>query len=239
MLTALLIGGLRLLPLLLDLGPDAAQPTLQIAAEQFWWRARYDVDGERFEVANELYLPTGHRTAIALTSPDVVHSFWVPALAGKVDTIPGRTTHIALEPTREGTFRGACAEYCGQSHALMTLHVVTVSPEAYQQWIRDQAADAQRPVTPRQQAGAVAFARHGCPACHTIRGTRATGVIGPDLTHFGSRSHIAGILPNEDAALRRWLREVDVIKPEAHMPAFSMIENADIEAIAVYLRGLR
>lgn len=236
-LTVLLVGGLRILPGLLDLGPD--EPAVEVDAEQFWWRARYRHGDDWVEVANELHLPVGHRTALAVRSPDVVHSFWVPALAGKVDAIPGRTTHLALEPTREGTFRGSCAEYCGQSHALMALHVVADAPEDFEAWLAHQAEPAVAPEGELAARGAELFLEHGCGACHTVRGTAADGVLGPDLTHVGGRAHLAGVLENEPEAFVRFIRDPEAVKPAARMPAFDTLSDAELRALGHYLDGLR
>jgi len=234
-ITALLIYGLALLPPMLDLGPR--EPRLEVVGEQFWWRARYRYEDGWVEVANELHLPTGERTAMTLESPDVIHSFWVPALGGKVDTIPGRTNHLALEPTRAGTFRGACAEYCGQSHALMALHVVAEPPEEFERWLAEQARPAVAPEGAGRR-GAALFLGQGCGACHTIRGTAANGTLGPDLTHLGSRAHLAGVLPNDADAIARFIRDPEAVKPDAQMPAFTMSDD-EADAIASYLTGLR
>ena len=236
-ITGLLIGGLAVLPPTLDLGPD--EPRLSVVGEQFWWRARYQHRGGAVEVANELYLPIGRRTAMTLEAPDVIHSFWVPSLGGKVDTIPGRINHLALEPTRAGTFRGACAEYCGQSHALMAFHVITVPEAEFEAWLVRQAAPAEPPADLQAERGASLFLEHGCGACHTIRGTRAAGVIGPDLTHLGGREHLAGVLPNDEANLERFIREPEAIKPDVRMPAFDILAGDESAAIAHYLAGLR
>lgn len=235
-ITSLLVGGLAMLPSTLDLGSD--EPRLAVTGEQFWWRASYRHEGGRVEVANELHLPVGRRTAMILESPDVIHSFWVPSLGGKIDTIPGRTNHLALEPTRAGTFRGVCAEYCGQSHALMALHVVTEPAEDFEGWLRHQARDAEAPRGEQARRGATLFLENGCGACHTIRGTPADGSLGPDLTHVGSRAHLAGVLPMGEAALARFVRDASAIKPDARMPAY-VVSDTDLAAMAHYLAGLQ
>jgi cytochrome c oxidase subunit II len=149
-------------------------------------------------------------------------------------------TRLALEPTRTGTFRGTCAEYCGASHALMAFSVVVTEPDAFRAWLDAQARPAQPPVDPLAQRGESAFMANGCTACHTIRGTAAAGVIGPDLTHVGSRMRIAAeTLPNQGDALVRWIQHTDRIKPGARMPRFPMIGSDDLSAIAAYLGGLR
>jgi cytochrome c oxidase subunit 2 len=191
-------------------------------------------------VVNELRLPVGQRIELQLSSPDVIHSFWVPSLAGKMDMIPGRLTRLAIEPTRTGTFRGTCAEYCGASHALMAFSVVVMEPGAFRTWLATQARPASTPADAGALRGEAAFMENGCTACHTIRGTPAAGVIGPDLTHVGSRRRIAAeTLPNDPEALIRWIKQTDEIKPGVHMPAFRALGREDLSAMATYLGGLR
>ncbi len=238
-LAALLIGGLSMLPGLLELGPDS-QPAVRVTAEQWWWRVRYPLpNGGSVELANEVRLPVGRRVAIAVDSPDVVHSLWIPALAGKVDAIPGRTTHLGVEPTRAGVFRGVCAEYCGLSHALMLFFAVTMEPAAYEAWLAHQAEPAAPPQTALARQGQTLFLATGCGACHAIRGTAADGAVGPDLTHVGSRHSISGVLDNDVEGFVQWLTATDAIKPGVHMPAFDMLADADLVAIATYLESLQ
>ena len=241
-LTGLLAYGLAALPELV--GPVPAG-TLQIAVagEQWWWRVRYLTAGGSsvaVELANEVRLPVGKPVEFHLESPDVIHSFWVPALGGKIDMIPGRTNRLVLEPTRTGVFRGACAEYCGTSHALMSLYVVVLEPADFAAWLAAQQAPAQPPVLPLAERGQELFLANGCNACHTVRGTPADGVVGPDLTHVGSRLSLgAGILPNDPEAFRRWIAHTGNVKPEVLMPAFGMLPPEDVEALAAYLDGLQ
>ncbi|MGH9372863.1 MAG: cytochrome c oxidase subunit II, partial [Vicinamibacterales bacterium] len=205
-----------------------------------WWRVQYRTPDGLIETANELRLPVGERVELELASPDVIHSFWVPSLAGKMDMIPGRRTRLALEPTQTGTFRGACAEYCGASHAFMAFSVVVMEPQAFRAWLEEQARPASAPTDPIMVRGEAAFMANGCTACHTIRGTPAAGGIGPDLTHVGSRGRIAAeTLPNDRDALVRWIGQTDQIKPGVHMPAFRALQTDDLSALAAYLGGLR
>ena len=238
-LGALIAYGMPLVPTVLSNGTDD-DLVIHVSAKQWWWRFQYKTPAGLVETANELHLPVSQRVELQLTSPDVIHSFWVPSLAGKMDMIPGRVTRLALEPTRTGTFRGTCAEYCGASHALMAFSVVVTEPDAFRAWLDEQARPARPPVDPRGQRGESAFMANGCTACHTIRGTAAAGMIGPDLTHVGSRMRIAAeTLPNQGDALMRWIEHTDRIKPGARMPRFPMIGSDDLSAIAAYLGGLR
>jgi cytochrome c oxidase subunit 2 len=238
-LAALLAYGLPAIPAVLTLAPEGGL-VIHVTGKQWWWRVQYETPNGLIETANELYLPVGRRVQLQLTSPDVIHSFWVPSIAGKMDMIPGRLTQIALEPTRTGRFRGACAEYCGASHARMAFEVVVVEPGAFDAWLASQALPAPAPSGSIAARGASAFITHGCSACHTIRGTREVGHIGPDLTHVGSRRHIgAGTLPNDPDAFAKWIREAGRHKAGAHMPPFPALTLDDLIALATYLDGLQ
>jgi cytochrome c oxidase subunit 2 len=240
-LAALLLYGLVLMPQLRE-PPPADGLRIDVSGEQWWWRVDYHVPGRDAPItlANEIRLPVGERTAFRLSSPDVIHSFWIPALGGKLDNIPGRTTTLVLEPTRTGTFEGICAEYCGTSHARMEFLAVVMEREAFDRWLDAQAAPARAPTTDLQRRGAQAFMTHGCAACHAIRGTDAAGRVGPDLTHVGSRlSLAAGTLPNDADAFRAWLAHPDGFKPDVLMPSFGMLPDDDLDAIAAYLESLQ
>lgn len=213
-----------------------ADPGLRIAVsgEEFWFRVAYERPGQGpVESANEIRLPVGRRVELALTSPDVIHSFWLPALAGKMDMIPGRTNRLVIEATRPGTFRGACAEFCGSSHALMAFTAVAMEPADYEAWLAREAA-------PAAARDAAAFLRNGCGACHAVRGTEAVSQVGPDLTHLAARPTIgAGLMANTPENLRRFVAEVDRLKPGARMPGFRMLPAGELDAIVAYLGRLR
>jgi cytochrome c oxidase subunit 2 len=230
-LAALLVIGLRLLPdWTADQAPDLR---VHVSAEQFWWRITYETrDGRRIESANEVHLPAQSVVEFVITSPDVIHSFWIPALGGKMDAIPGRTNLLRLTPIRPGTYRGVCAEYCGLSHALMAFVVRVHPPEDFAAWLKSEARPATVPAIPFQQAG--------CAACHTIRGVMERGRIGPDLTHLASRRTIgAGSLPMTSASLRQWLRATEAVKPDVHMPAYAMLPEAELDALVSALMELK
>jgi cytochrome c oxidase subunit 2 len=238
-LTGLLAYGLVMIPPLVARAPEGS---LQIAVtgEQWWWRVRYArPDGSTVELANEVRLPVGEPVQFRLDSDNVIHSFWIPALGGKMDMIPGRVTWLTLRPTRPGRYRGACAEYCGGSHALMAFDVTVTDGPAFERWLEAQARPAVVPAEPVAQRGYEVFFATGCSACHTIRGTPAAGTIGPDLTHVGSRPTLgASVLHNDAASLRRWIAQTRRIKPEAHMPRFDMLAPDDLAALARYLESL-
>ncbi|MCA9117868.1 MAG: cytochrome c oxidase subunit II [Planctomycetaceae bacterium] len=239
-LTALLIYGLAMLPGLLQPAPEGSL-RIAVIGEQWWWRVRYfPPDGEPFDLANEIHLPVGQPVQFELHSADVIHSFWIPSLGGKVDMIPGRTNTLRFSAARAGRYRGQCAEYCGASHALMCLYAVVHEPEDYNRWAERQALAASKSTEPAAARGEELFLTHGCGACHTVRGSAAGGLIGPDLTHVGSRlSLAAGILPNEPETFLRWISRAEAIKPGSHMPSFSILPTDDLNAIAAWLDGLQ
>jgi cytochrome c oxidase subunit 2 len=238
-LAALLVYGLAPIPELLAPTPEGSLK-IAVSGEQWWWRIGYRVpDGEPIVLANEIRLPVGEPVEFQLESPDVIHSFWIPSLGGKIDMIPGRVTRLALTPTRTGVFRGACAEYCGTSHALMSFYVVVEEKEAFDRWLAHQQAPALTPTATVAARGQELFLANGCGACHTIRGTPANGVVGPDLTHVGGRLSVgAGILPNDIQAIVRWIARTEHTKPGVLMPHFGMLPEEELQAMAVYLKGL-
>lgn len=216
----------------------AGRLRIEVTGHQYWWRVVYHpADGGPPVVsANEIRLPVGQRVDFELHSADVIHSFWIPPLGGKMDMIPGRTNRLSLQATEAGTFRGPCTEFCGTSHALMAFAAMAMPQDDFDRWLDERA----RPSPGVAGAGADLFLRHGCGACHRVDGTEARGVVGPDLSHVGSRETIgAGILPNDEATLARFIADPDAVKPGALMPAFDMLAPTEIAAIAAYLRGLR
>lgn len=215
--------------------------TIAVTGERWWWRVRYEPPGQpAVDLANELRLPVGARVDVHLRSTNVIHSFWVPSLSGKVDMIPGRETRLSLEPLRTGRFQGICAEYCGTAHALMTFDVTVVDRDEFDRWLDQQRDTAVAPADAVAARGHDAFLQSGCGACHTVRGTPAKGTIGPDLTHLGSRQFIgAGTRPMTVDHIAAWIREPRHQKPDARMPPFASLGEADILAIAAYLQGLR
>jgi cytochrome c oxidase subunit II len=239
-LAALLTYGLWMMPPLIA---PPAPGTLKIAVtgEQWWWRVRYlSADGSSVELANEIRVPVGEAVEFELDSPDVIHSFWIPSLGGKMDMIPGRRTRLVLEPTSTGTFRGVCAEYCGTSHAYMAFDVVVMAKADFDQWLMAQHQIATPPADPLSARGRDAFFENGCSACHSIRGTSARGSVGPDLTHVGSRLSLgAGILPNDPDGFVRWIARTDQEKPGVQMPHFGMLPPEELNALAAYLDSLQ
>ena len=189
-----------------------------------------------FETANELRLPVGERMAFSLKAADVIHPFWIPVLGGKMDMIPGRTNISSLLPTKTGVFRAPCAEFCGTSHALMAFSVIIMEPADYTAWRRAQNAGNRT----SGSEGERLFAFHGCAGCHGIRGTTPAASLGPDLTLFGQRQTVgAGALANTAENVARFIRNPGAVKPGAKMPAFDMLAEREITAIADYLTGLK
>jgi len=224
--------------------PPPGALVVSVTAHMWWWEVRYpDADGQGgFATANELRIPVGRPVYLALGSRDVIHSFWVPALAGKMDTIPGRLQHLQLAADRPGVWRGQCAEYCGEQHARMALHVVAQAPDEFDRWRGQQARAAASPATPQQWRGRDLFLANRCDACHVVRGVGAGEPAGhaPDLTHVGSRLHLgAGTLANGSAALAQWLAHVQQVKPGARMPSYGELDRDSIAALAGWLTSLQ
>jgi cytochrome c oxidase subunit 2 len=241
-LSALLIYGFTLMGL--GGAPAEAgdgQLKIEVVGERWWWRVTYvDENGRRTESANEIRLPVGRPVRVELTSADVIHSFWVPRLAGKLDMIPGRTNVLTLSLTETGMSRGQCAEYCGGPHALMSFYVIGMPEAEFADWIAREAGPAIAP--PREPAveGMALFKASGCGGCHSVRGTEAAGRIGPDLTHVGARHSIAaGTLKNDRAAFETWLRDADHVKPGNLMPPYKIFTDSQLAALASYLDALR
>lgn len=211
-----------------------------VTGERWWWRVEYVTpDGRRFESANELRLPVGRPVPVLLASADVIHSFWAPKLAGKLDMIPGRVNTLTLTATEPGVSRGQCAEYCGGAHALMAFYVVAMPPDEFASWLAHAAGPAAAPTEPPATNGQALFMTHGCGGCHAVRGTAAAGTIGPDLTHVGSRLSLgAGILPNDPEAFAHWIRDNQHVKPENLMPPFRIFDDAELAQLAAYLDHL-
>ncbi|RHW16447.1 cytochrome c oxidase subunit II [Sphingomonas gilva] len=212
---------------------------VRITGEMWWWRVAYlDGEGRATMVdANELHIPTGRPVVLELESSDVIHSFWVPRLSGKLDMIPGRRNLMRIQADRPGVFGGQCAEYCGGPHALMGFVVVAHRPQDFAAMM---AARRTRTValSPQAARGAQLFADAGCAACHRIAGTPANGLAGPDLTHVGSRRSLgAGILPNNRGTMIGWIGDSQAIKPGNRMPRYTVLPGEDLQALAAYLEA--
>lgn len=222
-------------------GDGPVDVRIRVVGEQWWWRVMYvTADGATVETANEIRIPVGAEVAFELTTADVIHSFWVPALAGKLDMIPGQTNVLRARADTPGTYRGQCAEFCGGPHALMSFYVIAEEPAAFTAWLAAQRADAAPAPDEITRRGAHAFLATGCGACHSVRGTPARGRIGPDLTHVGGRGYIAGgTLPTSRDNLAAWIADSQAVKPHNRMPAFAAFGAEEIDAMAAWLETLK
>lgn len=220
--------------------PAEPRFTIEVTGQQWWWEVRYVVEDDpsrTFETANEIHLPVGEPVRVRLSSKDVIHSFWVPALAGKTDLVPGLTNVTWLQADQEGEYWGQCAEYCGRQHAHMALRVFAQTPEDFQAWWDGQVESADPPESEAMQTAQNQFILR-CGACHAVRGTRAGGNVGPDLTHLMSRTTLAaGMLPNTVGHLSGWVANPQFIKPGSEMPNLEL-SGPQLDAIRTYLLTL-
>jgi cytochrome c oxidase subunit 2 len=215
---------------------------IEVTGEQYWWRIIYmGEDGQpAFETANELHIPVGRPVELSLKTADVIHSFWVPGLSGKLDMIPGLTNTLPVRANEAATARGQCAEYCGAQHAQMAFAVTAAPPADYENWLARESGPAAETETGQASTGRDLFISAGCGACHAVRGTGAAGRVGPDLTHFASRRYIgAGALPNRPDNLVNWIANPDHFKPGNEMPPFAALPAEQLDAIAAYLESLK
>jgi len=210
---------------------------LQVVGHQWFWQFRYG--GSHAVIANEVHIPVNTRIDAAVTTDDVIHSFWVPELNRKIDAVPGRVNRILLYADKPGVYRGQCAEFCGLQHANMSLRVYAEPLDRFRSWLAAQEKPAAPPTDPAAVAGERTFLANACASCHTIRGTSAQGRIGPDLTHLASRQTLAGLtIPNDPAHLLAWISDPQHIKPGVKMPGLGLSAK-DFRDIAKYLEGLR
>jgi cytochrome c oxidase subunit II len=217
--------------------PDArTRLDIVVTAHQFWWEAAYP--SEDVVTANEIHIPTGRSVYIQLEGADVVHSFWIPRLAGKRDVIPGHTNHLTVEADEPGRYYAQCAEYCGLSHANMRFWVVAQSPGDFDSWLEAQRRQAQPP--PAEVKSIVGGLSQPCSACHTIAGTEDwMGRVGPDLTHLASRETFAGIYDRTDQNLSDWVHDAPSLKPGVIMPSFrDELSDEQLRALVAYLQAL-
>lgn len=221
--------------------PQRRPITVEVIGHQWWWEFNYldEQDGRAFATANEMHIPVGRPVIVRATSRDVIHSFWVPNLHGKIDLVPGQTNTIWFEADRPGRFRGQCAEFCGLQHAKMALVVVADEPAAYDAWAARMRAPAIEPSDVMAMRGRDVFLQQQCVLCHTIRGTGAWGRVAPDLTHLGLRHTLAaGALPNTRGNLAGWILDPQHVKPGTFMPPTHLAAD-EMHALLTYLEGLR
>jgi cytochrome c oxidase subunit 2 len=208
---------------------------IQVIGHDWWWEVRYPNGAV---TANEIHIPAGQRVNLTLSSVDVIHSLWVPELGPKIDLIPGRTTHTWFRADHPGEFRGQCAEYCGLQHAHMAFFVVADAPDAFARWMSNMALPARAPTTALAKQGESVFLSNTCIGCHAVRGTSASGLLGPDLTHMATRQMIAaGTIPLTAGDLATWITDPDSIKPGVTMPPTTLTPD-ELRALVTYLLGL-
>lgn len=238
-LSALLAYGVVSMRALRAAAPAHAA-TIEVIGHRWWWEVRYhDTGGGMTIGANEIRIPAGQPVNLLLRSRDVIHSFWVPQLAGKLDLVPGRSNRLVLQADQPGVFRGQCAEYCGAQHARMAFHVVAEAPPAHAAWLVRQRQPAAVPAAPQLLRGRDAFRSH-CAACHTVRGSTLARQPGPDLTHVAGRDFLAaGTLPNTRDNLLRYIAHSQEIKPGSGMPSHAHLGEEALHDIVAYLESLR
>jgi len=217
---------------LVDPPVGSHQPDLEVIGHQWWWEVRYPRAG--VITANEVHIPTGRPLLVHLESADVIHDFWVPQLARKMNLTPGYPQNIWLQANAPGTYTGACVEFCGVEHAWMRIAVIAQTPDAFQVWLREQARPAPDPTAPEAVAGLHLFRQLTCDSCHAV------GVaVGPDLGHFATRDTLAaGRTANTPEALARWLADPNALKPGVLMPNFHLTED-QVRALVAYLETRR
>jgi cytochrome c oxidase subunit 2 len=208
-----------------------------VIGHQWFWEIRYP--GTAAVTANELHIPVRTRVNLVAETADVIHSFWVPELNRKIDMVPGHPNRILLYADKPGAYRGQCGEFCGLQHTHMGVEVVAQPPAQFAAWLRAQAAPARRAQAPLAARGEAVFTRAACASCHQIRGTRARGGIGPDLTHVGGRMTLAaGTIPNRKGFLAGWILDPQHVKPGNKMPGLPL-RGRDLQRLLDYLESLR
>ena len=284
-----------------DVPEDRKADTYEVTATGYQWWFKFDYPSEQIagagalSTANELVIPAGRPVRINLRTVDVIHSFWVPKLAGKVDMIPNRANHLWLQADQPGYYWGQCAEFCGDSHAVMRFRVVALGPKDFNDWLTQQSAPARDVAPPRVAAGTAPkaqfaslrafkqnetgitakydtspldawkahqfpekgenaaliaqgkalFKEKACLSCHEVRGHGFAGISGPTLTHFGSRSTLAGaLLENNTEQLHRWIHNPESVKPgnkmaKGYIDNNIKLTNEDEVALVAYLQSLK
>jgi len=241
------------------------EPDIRIVGHQWWFDAEYLPGGSicggdpsqlgshpaslpQGEQASlivhsptEVHIPVGVPVEIEVETHDVIHSFWVPKLHGKVDLVPGLKNRVRVQADAPGVYEGQCGEYCGVEHAQMRLQVIAQTPEDYVKWLNHQREDASVAAAAAQvQAGRQVFENGACILCHTVRGTAAHGLVGPELTHVGARQRIAGgVLANDTANLEAWVTNAQTLKPGSAMPSLRQFTGPELRALVAYLQSLR
>ncbi|WP_207462385.1 cytochrome c oxidase subunit II [Azospirillum sp. SYSU D00513] len=239
-LTALQVHEFGLARRLVTLGETPAL-TVEVTGNMWWWDVLYRLpDGEPLRSANEIVIPAGRPVELLVKAGDVIHSFWVPSLAGKMDMIPGHVNRLTLLAEKPGTYRGQCAEYCGAQHALMAFEVVVEPAERFDTWLTDQRRPVQRPLDAFLARGYDTFFSYGCQSCHAVRGTPAVSTIGPDLSGVGGRQSLgAGSFGNNVGTFAGWIASAQHLKPGNAMPSFNIMDGEDLRALSAWLESLK
>ncbi len=231
---ALILGAVYLYSLhqmdaLSDAGEDASLE-IDVIARNWWWEARYPNGAV---TANEIHIPAGEPVRLHLEAADVIHSFWVPELQAKTDHVPGHENSMWIQADQPGRYRGQCAEFCGLQHANMVFYVIADEPDVFEDWVANEAADAEATAS----RGEEIIIGASCAGCHTIRGTTAAGDLGPDLTHLATRDTLAGVIPNTRDNLRAFSADPHTFKPGVSMPPTELSDD-ELDAVVDYLMGL-
>lgn len=214
---------------------EEADLNIKVTAHQYWWEVEYP--DYNIITANEIYVPVGANVKFELISKDVIHSFWIPNVHGKLDMLPDHKTFISMNVEKAGRYRGQCAEFCGVQHALMAFPLVALEENEFNQWLsKHQKIEA----VEKDSLGKEIYYRESCHTCHAIKGTEFVGQVGPDLTHIASRLTLgAGTIPNNRETLKAWIRDSQSIKPYNRMPSYKTLPEKDMELLLDYLEGLR
>lgn len=225
--------------------PEGDSVRVHVTAHQWWWEFEYPEYG--IVTANQLHIPTDKVIHLTMESADVIHSFWVPNLAGKLDTNPGKVNEMWFQADEPGIYYGQCAEFCGIAHANMRFRVVASEPDTFDTWVEGWSQEHAAEVPTAAEVGQVdrvargkeVFTQRACIACHAIAGTNAQGRVGPDLTYFGDRTMLgAGLVPNTPENLAAWIRDPQAIKPGNFMPALGLSDE-ELDAVVAYLHSLK
>lgn len=213
---------------------------IEVTGYQFWWNVVYDPDGLSLRDANEIIIPQGRPVTFRLRSEDVIHSFWMPSISGKMDMIPGRVNTLTVTATEAGQFRGQCAEFCGLSHPMMAFEITVLPPEEFDAWFADAQGEARDVARPDLIAGRQVFLDSGCAACHEVRGVAEGGRVGPDLTRLGARASLgAGMWRMNQGTVAGWIADVQDMKPGAMMPSYNHLTGPDLRNLSAWLVSLR
>lgn len=219
-----------------DVSARGAGLVIDVIGHQFWWEIKYEEQG--FETANEIRIPVGQPVTLRLVTKDVIHSFWVPELGGKLDLLPNQVNELTLLADKTGEFWGECAEYCGTQHAKMKIMVIVQSEQEYSSWVASQQSVPATPDNELAFEGREIFLGSACVYCHAIQGTNASGDLGPDLTHLASRRTLgAGILENTKGNLAGWIVDAQAIKPGNKMPPMDL-SSEELQALLAYMETL-